>query len=166
MRAFQRPHNRALVSKTRSRWRAQLGSGGVMLSSVKPGDGPKHIVITGASSGIGAALARVYSASGRRLSLIGRNCGRLEAVASDARIRGGNVDGYLADVTDPSAIERVLTTCDLLQPVDLLIASAGIGGRASLAPDSGEPRDVARQILTTNTLGVINTVTPLLPRLV
>jgi short-subunit dehydrogenase len=135
-----------------------------MLSSVKPGGGPKHIVITGASSGIGAALARVYSASGRRLSLIGRNCGRLEAVASDARVRGGDVDVYVADITDPSAIERVLTTCDLLQPVDLLIA--GIGGRASLASDSGEPRDVARQILTTNALGVINTVTPLLPRLV
>src|SRR5215467_12341303 len=137
-----------------------------MLSSVKPHDGPKHIVITGASSGIGAALARVYSASGRRLSLIGRNPDRLEAAASDARARGGDVDVYVADVTDPSAIERVLTTCDRRQPVDLLIASAGIGGRASLAPDSGEPGDVARQILMTNTLGVINTVTPLLPRFV
>ncbi len=137
-----------------------------MLSSVKPGDGPKHIVITGASSGIGAALARVYGASGRKLSLIGRDCRRLEAVASDARARGGDVDIYVSDVTDPDAIERVLTTCDLLQPVDLLIASAGIGGRASLAPDGGEPSNVARQILTTNTLGVINTVTPLLPRFI
>jgi len=134
-----------------------------MLSSVKPGDGPKHIVITGASSAIGAALARVYGASGRRLSLIGRNRRRLEAVASDARARGGDVDIYVSDVTDPDMIERVLTTCDLLQPVDLLIANAGIGGRASLAPDAGEPSNIARQILMANTLGVINTVTPLLP---
>src|SRR6266852_161428 len=137
MLAFQGPRSLALANKTRSR--AQLASGGVMLSSVKPGDGPTHIVITGASSGIGAALARVYGASGRRLSLIGRNRRRLEAVASDARARGGDVDIYVSDVTDPDMIERVLTTCDLLQPVDLLIANAGIGGRASLAPDAGEP---------------------------
>ena len=136
------------------------------MRSVKPGDGPAHIVITGASSGIGAALARVYSASGRRLSLIGRDRGRLEAVASDGRARGGDVDVYVADVTDPGAIGRVLTTCDRLQPVDLIIASAGIGGRASLAPDSGEPCHVARKILITTALGVINTVAPLLPRLV
>jgi short-subunit dehydrogenase len=166
MLAFERPRSPTLANKTCSQWQAHMASGGVMLSSVKPGDGPKHIVITGASSGIGAALARVYSASGRRLSLIGRNRGRLEAVASDARALGADVDVYLADVTDLGAIDLVLTTCDLLQPVDLLIASAGIGGRASLAPDSGEPSHVAQQILTTNTLGVINTVTPLLPRFI
>src|SRR5215475_3916789 len=98
------------------------------MRAAKPGSGPKHIVITGAGSGIGAALARVYSTSGRRLSLIGRNRGRLEVVAREARDRGGAVDVYVADVTDPSAIERVLTICDLLEPVDLLIAGAGIGG--------------------------------------
>lgn len=136
------------------------------MRSVKPGNGPKHIVITGASSGIGAALEQVYSASGRRLSLIARNRGRLEAVASNVRVRGAGVDVYVADVTDPNAIERVLTTCDLLQPVDLLIASAGIGGGASLARDCGELGHIAREILTTNTLGVVNTITPMLPRFV
>jgi short-subunit dehydrogenase len=133
---------------------------------VTPASGPKHVVITGASSGIGAALAVVYSRPGRRLSLIARNRERLETIAGQGRGRGADVDVYVADVTDAMEIELALVTCDSRQPVDLLVANAGIGGRASLAPDSGEPGFIARQIVTTNTLGVINTVTPLLPRLV
>jgi short-subunit dehydrogenase len=123
-------------------------------------------VITGASSGIGAALARVYGQWGWRLSLIARNEKRLEAVAADCSARGADVDIYRADVTDATAIDAAIKTCDLRQAVDLLIANAGIGGRAALACDGGESGDIARQILTTNMLGVVNTVTPLLPALV
>jgi short-subunit dehydrogenase len=123
-------------------------------------------VITGASSGIGAALARVYGQWGWRLSLIARDEKRLEAVAAGCGARGADVDIYRADVTDAKAVEAVMKTCDLRWPVDLLIANAGIGGRAALVCDDGESGDVARQILTTNVLGVINTVTPLLPALV
>jgi short-subunit dehydrogenase len=130
-------------------------------------NGPKHVVITGASSGIGAALVRVYSSPGRRLSLIARDRVRLEAVAGSGRTAGAEVDVYVADITDTMAIERTVVACDQVQPVDLLIANAGVGGRDSLAaPDGGESGDMARQILTTNTLGTINTVAPLLPRLV
>jgi short-subunit dehydrogenase len=136
-----------------------------MLSPTPP-DWPVHVVITGASSGIGAALAQVYSAQGRRLSLIARDRTRLDAVAVANRTRGAEIDVYTADVTDSAAMEHVLVTCDQRQPVDLVIANAGVGGRESLAPNTGEFAVNARQILTTNTLGVINTVTPLLPRLV
>jgi short-subunit dehydrogenase len=122
-------------------------------------------VITGASSGIGAALAHVYGQWGWRLSLIARNAKRLEAVAADCSAGGADVDIHRADVTDAMAIGAVMKTCDRRQPVDLLIANAGIGGRAALASDCGEPGDVARQILTTNMLGVVNTVTPLLSQL-
>lgn len=131
----------------------------------KPPAKPLHIVITGASSGIGAALARVYSGAGQRLSLIARDQRRLDAVAAASRASGAAVDTYVVDVTDASAVEQALMSCDQRQPVDLLIANAGIGGDASLAPDCGEPGSLARQILTTNTLGVVNTVTPLLPLL-
>jgi short-subunit dehydrogenase len=122
-----------------------------------------HVAITGASSGIGAALARVYSRWGWRLSLIARNAERLEAVAAACRRDGAEVDVCRADVTDAAAIGQMITACDLRQPVDLLIANAGIG---ALASDTGEPDGIARQILMTNALGVVNTVTPLLPRLV
>jgi short-subunit dehydrogenase len=125
-----------------------------------------HVAITGASSGFGAALARVYGRHGWRLSLIARDAGRLEAVAAACRADGAEAGIHTADVTDAAAMDAVVTACDCRQPVDLLIANAGIGGRDALAPDSGEPGPVARRILTTNVLGVVNTVTPLLPRLV
>lgn len=129
-------------------------------------DGPPHVVITGASSGIGAALARHYSTPGRRLTLIARDQIRLEAVAAAGRTLGARVDVHAADVTDAAAIERALMAADTEEPVALLIANAGIGGRSSLAPASGEPGPVAREIFTTNALGVINTVAPLLPRFI
>jgi short-subunit dehydrogenase len=137
-----------------------------VMPSLKQQDEPTHVVITGASSGIGAALVQVYSVSGRRLSLIARDAARLHAVADASRELGADIDVYSADVTDAAAIEQVLVTCDQRQPVDLLIANAGIGGRESLAAGVGEAGPIARQILTTNMLGVVNTVIPLLPRLV
>lgn len=127
---------------------------------------PAHVVITGASSGIGAALARLYSAPGGRVSVIARDRARLEAVAEAGRARGAVIDVHVADVADPAAIERALLTCDDRQPVALLVANAGIGGRDSLAPVTGEPGPVARRIFAVNAVGVINTVTPLLPRMI
>jgi short-subunit dehydrogenase len=130
-------------------------------------NGPKQVIITGARSGICAALAWVYSSPGRRLSLIARDRAPLEAVAAKGRAGDAEVDLYVADVTDTTAIELAPVTCDQVQPVDLLVASAGIGGRDALvAPNVCESGDMARQILTTNKLGTINAVAPLLPRLV
>jgi NADP-dependent 3-hydroxy acid dehydrogenase YdfG len=51
---------------------------------------PSVIVITGASSGLGAALAREYAAPGVILGLLGRNSDRLEEVAADCRIKGAH----------------------------------------------------------------------------
>jgi short-subunit dehydrogenase len=134
--------------------------------SLQRRDEPAHVVITGASSGIGAALARVYSSPGRRVTLIARDRARLETEADVGRARGAQIDIHTADVADPAAIEQALITADTRQSVELLIANAGIGGRDSLAPSSGETGAVARQIFATNALGVINTITPLLPRFV
>lgn len=123
-------------------------------------------MITGASSGIGAALARTYSTTARRISLIARDRPRLEKVAADCRSLGAEADIHIADVTDGPAIAEVIMCCDRQQPVDLLIANAGIGRIDSLAGDCGESGDAARHIFETNAIGVINTVTPLLPLLV
>jgi len=56
--------------------------------------------------------------------------------------------------------------CDGRQPIDLVIANAGIGGAAVIAPDTGEMLAAAHEIIGTNVLGVANTVIPLLPRFV
>jgi len=131
---------------------------------------PRSILITGASSGIGAALARGYAAPGVRLALGGRSLERLEAVASACREDGADVTMAVVDVTDAAAMRDWLEAADSARPLDLVIANAGIsggtGGNAS--DDSGggpESEAQVRRILSVNIDGVINTVMPILPRL-
>jgi len=76
-------------------------------------------LVTGASSGIGAATADALAAAGARLVLTGRDTTRLDAVA---RRTGGR--SLPADLTDPAELAQV---CDAAREVDLLVASAGQG---------------------------------------
>lgn len=126
----------------------------------------RHVVITGASSGIGAALAGAYARAGTRLSLCGRNATRLEAIAETCRAAGADVAIGICDVTEAEALQRWLERIDDERPVDLLIANAGIGGAGTLTKDQAEPGAVARQVIEVNSIGVVNTLTPLLPRFI
>lgn len=130
-----------------------------------PPDPRRHILLTGASSGLGRALALHYAGPGRELSLIGRDAARLASVADECRARGTQVAFGQIDVTDPGAMADWLELRDSQSPVDLLIANAGLGGSAALAPRSAEGGEQARALFAVNTLGLINTVTPLLPRM-
>jgi short-subunit dehydrogenase len=121
-----------------------------------------HIVITGASSGLGGQIAQQYAAKGRLLTLFGRDRPRLEAVSAECRKRGATTNSIMCDITDASQVEAALLTADAGTPVDLVIANAGIGGESSLAPPWGESGPTARHLIGVNTVGVINTVTPLL----
>ena len=124
---------------------------------------PGHVVITGASSGIGAALAKAYAGPGVRLSLLGRDAARLEAVAADCRSAGAEAVFHVGDVTDAAAMTAWLLTCETLRPVDLVIANAGIGGDQVVTGSGGESLALASRIMTTNVLGVMNSIIPLLP---
>jgi short-subunit dehydrogenase len=124
-----------------------------------------HVAITGASSGIGAVLARSLARPGASLALFGRDEERLERVAIQCRASGAEVRTIPADVTDAERLSCALLEIDALHPVTLLIANAGVGGASALAGDAGELADAARQILAVNTIGVVNTLTPLLPRM-
>lgn len=122
-----------------------------------------HIVITGASSGLGAALALSYARSGVHLSLSGRHAERLAQVALVCEKAGATVHHAVLDVTDQAAMTNWLIAADAARPVDLVIANAGIsGGTGGIA----EPDAQARQIFAVNVDGVLNTVQPLIPRMV
>jgi NADP-dependent 3-hydroxy acid dehydrogenase YdfG len=125
--------------------------------------GFSRILITGASSGIGAALARAYAGAGVSLVLGGRNAGRLDEVASDCRARGAAVESKAIDVADRAAMADWVVAADAAGPIDLVIANAGI------SPDIENARlsdlAVQHETMDINMGGVLSTVIPLLPRL-
>jgi NAD(P)-dependent dehydrogenase (short-subunit alcohol dehydrogenase family) len=118
------------------------------------------VLITGASSGIGAALAEVYAARGARCDLVARRLAALEIV------RLGLVEPdrhrvFEADVRDAPALAAVAqrSMADGEVP-DVVIANAGI----SAGTDTADPRDLAAfgRIVDTNLLGVVATFAPFL----
>lgn len=125
----------------------------------------RSIVITGASSGIGRALALEYADKGHLLALTGRDQTRLDEVAAACVKRGGTAVTATIDVRDRQALADWLLEIDARNSVDLLIANAGILGGT---PDgiSPETNDDSRIILETNIDGLFNTIHPLLPRMI
>ena len=123
---------------------------------------PKSILITGATSGIGADLALTYAAPGRSLALTGRDYGRLEAIAGQCRERGAEVATAMLDVTDGEALADWIAARDQDRPLDLVIANAGISGGTDAA-SGGEGAGQARRIFAVNLDGVVNTVMPATP---
>lgn len=121
---------------------------------------PRSIVITGASSGIGEALAVRYAAPGVRLALTGRDGARLDAVADRCRAAGAEAEAAAVDAADRAAMADWLARIDAARPVDLVVANAGISAGTGRG---GEGEEQARRILAVNVDGVLNTVFPLLP---
>jgi NADP-dependent 3-hydroxy acid dehydrogenase YdfG len=107
-------------------------------------------VITGASSGIGAATARALAAHGYRLALLARRVDRLEQLAAEL---GPTAVAIAADVTDRSALvaaaDRVRQEFD---GADLLVNNAGV---MLLGPFSSAQRDEARRMVEVNLLGAM-----------
>jgi short-subunit dehydrogenase len=126
---------------------------------------PKTIVITGASNGIGRALAEDYAREGHRLALLGRDSARLDEVASACRKSGAEASTAAIDIKDRTRMEAWLQSYDARHTVDLLIANAGIlrGSPDGKTPESGGD---SRDVFETNVIGLINTVHPVLPRMI
>ena len=86
----------------------------------------KWALVTGASAGIGVALARELASAGAKLILTARRNDRLEALAAELRAKGSEVRTVVADLNDPSAPEAIFkATADL--EVAILINNAGLG---------------------------------------
>src|SRR3954468_8568001 len=111
--------------------------------------GHKTILITGASSGIGAALARVAARPDATLLLWGRDAARLDGIATQCRARGAQVRTEIFDLRETAALASRLSAADAATPIDLAIFNAGLGGTA---PDhaAAESPDTARAMAEVN----------------
>lgn len=119
------------------------------------------MVITGATSGIGEALALHYAQPGTCLGLIGRRRDRLTEVARQCEAQGAVVVAGPIDVCDEAAM-RAYTSAFLDQTgeIDLVIANAGVGRPDDL--ESGDPAHHTR-MFNVNVAGLLNTLIPFIP---
>lgn len=120
----------------------------------------KSILITGASSGLGAALATAYAAAGVHLYLGARRADLLAAVADTCRAKGAEVTTQQVDVTVAADMAAWIVASNRLRPLDLVIANAGISGGTSGGSESDAQ---VRAIFAVNVDGVLNTVLPAIP---
>ena len=112
-----------------------------------------RILVTGASGGLGGALARCYAAPNVDISLWGRDIARLEVVAQDCRAAGAGVSIRSLDLTDISAALAALREEDAENPFDIVLLSSGRGDVKA----SGEFVEAAEQVAQ---LGIINFTAP------
>lgn len=105
-----------------------------------------RVIITGASSGIGRAIAVEFGRRGAQLALAARNTNALEQLAAATRSEGGFAIAIPTDVTEPAAVEALIqTTIRQLGRIDILVNNAGIGLHAPIADaEAGDVEAVFR----------------------
>ncbi|MFO1101588.1 MAG: SDR family NAD(P)-dependent oxidoreductase [Methylocystis sp.] len=121
---------------------------------------PVRVLITGASSGIGRALALAYARDGASLVLLGRDAERLEATARASLDAGAETaEINVADVRDREIMARIVQSAHDKRPIDILVANAGVS--TGLSPGQMiETPEAVRAMLAINVAGTFNTVEP------
>ena len=112
-------------------------------------------IITGASSGIGRALAVECARRGDRLFLCGRDASRLDEALAECRALGASAHGRVVDVVDEGAMREWIRSCDDAAPLDRVFAKAGVGTGV-------ESEENVRRTFATNVDGTVNAVLPAL----
>ncbi|TCP31067.1 SDR family oxidoreductase [Sphingomonas sp. BK235] len=120
-----------------------------------------RVVITGASSGIGAATAVAFARRGAHLVLAARGVAGLEDIAARCRASGGEAQVQIVDVTDADAVAQLAATArDTLGGIDVWFSNVGVGvvGRYEDVPIAEHA-----QVVTTNLVGHMNDAHAVLP---
>jgi len=121
----------------------------------------KVILITGASSGIGEASARLLAAHGHRLVLGARRVERLDQIISDIRAQGGIAERRMLDVADRQSVADFVDFArQRFGRVDVIFNNAGV---MPVSPMSALKTDEWDRIIDTNVRGVLNGIAAVLP---
>ena len=123
---------------------------------------PKNILITGAGSGIGRALAIAYSKAGINLFLCGRNLEKLQTTKILCEELKANVVLEIVDVTEKLATKNWIEKIEENYPLDLVVANAGISAGTAGGVESF---DQVQKIFSTNVDGVLNIIHPAIEKM-
>jgi NAD(P)-dependent dehydrogenase (short-subunit alcohol dehydrogenase family) len=115
-----------------------------------------HALVTGGGRGIGRAIASQLAQAGATVTVLGRNRATLDEVvaAGDAHFSD------TADVADQAAIKAAITKAAARQPIDILIANAGI---AESAPFAKSDAALFKRMIDVNLMGVVHSIQAALP---
>ena len=123
---------------------------------------PRTVLITGATGGIGGALARVYAEPDRLLVLQGRDGDLLDELAAHCQGQGARVRTRILDLRDRAALVAWLRRLVQEEALDLVIVNAGVN--TNVGPDgAGEPWPAVEELIAVNVLAAMATVDAVLP---
>jgi NAD(P)-dependent dehydrogenase (short-subunit alcohol dehydrogenase family) len=119
------------------------------------------IIVTGASSGIGAATARVLARRGAKVIVAARRAAELETFARELALEGAGVLAVPTDVRDRKSIDQLVArTVEAHGRVDAVVNAAGVGGGGVIGPAGDE---ILEQIVSTNLLAPARLIQAALP---
>jgi short-subunit dehydrogenase len=126
--------------------------------------GARSAIVTGASSGIGASMARELAARGVRVGLTARRLDLLGRLAGEIRGRGGIAEVEPADASDIEGTRRAISRLEsAIGPVDLLVANAGVG---LSTPAVGFSSEAVERLLRVNVVGASAAIEAVLPGMI
>ncbi len=123
-----------------------------------------RVLVTGASSGIGAGLAEAFAAAGATVAICARRADRLEEVAARCRTHGHDVHSWVCDLADPTQVDRLAEDANAaMGGVDVLVNNAGIPKRRHVTALDAATVDAVTRI---NYLSPVQLTLALLPQMV